>query len=106
MEFAKKSLMLLLVALLTTGITTSQNVKVDVNSADIAELDSLPGVGPSIAKRIIEYREENGPFKRIEDLMNVQGIGEKKFLQLKDHVTAGGQAAPKKSESGKGTGKN
>jgi competence protein ComEA len=61
--------------------------KVDLNLADVAELDSLPGIGPAIAERILEYREENGPFQRIEELMNVRGIGEKKFLQIKDRVT-------------------
>jgi len=60
--------------------------KVDLNQATIEQLDTLPGIGPAIAKRIVDYREKNGPFKKAEDLMNVQGIGEKKFLQLKDLV--------------------
>jgi comEA protein len=61
--------------------------KVDLNQATIEQLDELPGVGPAIAKRIVDYRQENGPFKRIEDLMNVRGIGEKTFLKLKDRIT-------------------
>ena len=61
--------------------------KVNINTANQSELDSLPGIGPSIAQRIIEYREENGNFKRIEDLQNVKGIGDAKFSDIKDNVT-------------------
>jgi competence protein ComEA len=63
--------------------------KIDVNRATSAELESLPGVGPSLAQRILDYRKEHGPFQRIEDLMNVQGIGEKNFLRIREHVTVG-----------------
>ena len=61
--------------------------RVDLNRATLAELDALPRVGPRTAQRIIEYREENGGFTRIEELMNVRGIGERTFLQLKALVT-------------------
>lgn len=61
--------------------------KININTADEATLDTLPGIGPSKAKRIIEYREQNGPFKSIEELKNVSGIGEKTFEQLKDLIT-------------------
>ena len=64
---------------------------VDINRATAAELDTLPGVGPRTAQRIIEYREENGGFTRLEDLMNVRGIGERTFLRLKPLVTVGPQ---------------
>lgn len=57
--------------------------KVDLNHADQKELESLPGVGPHLAALIVEYREKLGPFRKVEDLMNVRGIGEKKFLQLR-----------------------
>ena len=60
---------------------------VNLNTATAAELEKLPGVGPSLASRIVEYRTKNGGFKKIEDLMNVQGIGEKSFLKLKPQIT-------------------
>ena len=59
---------------------------VAVNSADADELDTLPGVGEVIAQRIIEEREENGPFYYPEDLMNVNGIGEKTLEKLLPHI--------------------
>jgi competence protein ComEA len=60
---------------------------VNLNSATQAELEKLPGVGPAMAKQIIEYRQKNGGFKKVEELMNVKGIGEKSFLKLKTLVT-------------------
>lgn len=61
--------------------------KVNINLAGPGALEALPGVGPSLAQRIIEFRTRNGPFKKIEGLMEVPGIGEKKFDQIKDSVT-------------------
>lgn len=61
--------------------------KVNINTATQEELDSLPGIGPSIAQRIIEYRNENGKFSKIEDLQNVKGIGDSKYDEIKDNVT-------------------
>ncbi len=65
---------------------------VNLNTASAADLESLPGIGAKTAERILEYRQKNGPFKKIEDLMNVKGIGEKSFLKLKPRLTV---AAPK-----------
>ena len=62
---------------------------VNLNSATVPQLEALPGIGRSTAERIVEYRQKSGGFKKVEDLMNVQGIGEKSFLKLKPLVTVG-----------------
>jgi competence protein ComEA len=67
---------------------------INLNTATQAQLESLPGVGPKAAQRILDYRKQNGSFKKIEDLMNVKGFGEKTFLRLKPMLTAGDKAAP------------
>lgn len=60
---------------------------VNLNTATVAELASLPGIGTKVAGRIVEYRMKKGPFRKIEELMNVQGIGEKSFLKLRPQLT-------------------
>jgi competence protein ComEA len=65
---------------------------ININTATAADLERLPGIGAKTAGRIIEYRQKNGGFKKIEDLMNVRGIGEKVFLRLRPQITTG---APK-----------
>ncbi len=77
-------LILFLLAPLALG---DESPKIDLNTATLSQLKGLPGIGPVIAERILELREKSGPFKRIEDLMNIRGIGEKKFLKLKDLIT-------------------
>ena len=67
--------------------TVPASAPVNLNTATQAQLESLPGIGPSAAQRILEYRQKNGSFKKIEDLMNVKGIGEKSFLKLKPLVS-------------------
>jgi comEA protein len=62
---------------------------INLNTATAAQLESLPGIGPSTAQRILEERQKNGGFKKIEELMNVRGIGEKSFLKLKPLITIG-----------------
>ena len=60
---------------------------INLNTATAAELEKLPGIGQKVAARIVEYRQKNGPFKKVEELMNVQGIGEKSFLQFRSQLT-------------------
>jgi competence protein ComEA len=60
---------------------------VDINTATLEELDALPGIGPTTAQKIIDYRDENGPFNQIEDIMNVSGIGPATFENIKDLIT-------------------
>ena len=62
-------------------------VPVDLNAAGEAELAELPGIGPELARRIVEYREEHGPFAKPEELMEVSGIGEGKFAALDGRIT-------------------
>ncbi len=80
-------------ALASTVITgqdqaAAQKPTINLNTATIDQLTTLPGVGPKTAERIIEYRTKSGGFKKIEELMNVKDIGEKSFLKLKPLVSA------------------
>lgn len=68
-----------------TNFSFSQK-KLDLNRATFEELESLPGIGPKIAKEIIEYRERFGPFKSLEDLLKIKGIGPKRFEILKKYL--------------------
>jgi competence protein ComEA len=71
---------------------------INVNTASATELETLPGIGASTAARIVEYRVKNGPFKKIEELMNVQGIGEKGFLKLRSHITVAAKPDSNRSQ--------
>ena len=74
-----------------SGAADAQGV-VDVNSATMVQLETLPGVGPRTAERIVDYRRDQGGFKKIEELMNVRGIGERSFLKVRPLVTVGPSA--------------
>lgn len=63
-----------------------KNTKVNINKATASELETINGIGPSLAEKIIAYRNENGRFASVEDLKNISGIGEKKFESIKDAV--------------------
>lgn len=66
---------------------SSNSSKININTATQTELESLPGIGSSTATKIIDYRNKNGNFKTIEDIMNVNGIGESKFNNIKDYIS-------------------
>ena len=73
----------------TQSDTSYSDGKVNINTADVATLDTLPGIGASTAAKIVADREANGPFKTVEDLKRVSGIGDKKFSQLEGCITVG-----------------
>lgn len=71
-----------------TAPEASSDGRVDINRASASELESLPGVGPVLAERIVAYREANGPFHEVEDLLDVPGIGESKLASMRDRILA------------------
>ncbi len=71
------------------------NAVVNLNTASAAQIAELPGIGVKTAALIVQYREKNGPFKKIEEIMNVRGIGEKSFLRLKDRLAIAPPAGEK-----------
>jgi competence protein ComEA len=98
---------LLVLAFLFTSLPTlgaETRGVVNVNSANATQLALLPRVGPSVADRIVDYRKQNGPFKKAEDLMLVQGIGEKTFQLLKPYVATSGETTLKEKVKGSKSG--
>jgi competence ComEA-like helix-hairpin-helix protein len=76
------------IVMVLTGMALAADAgKIDLNTATAEQLMSLDRIGQAVAKRIVDYREKNGPFATIEDLMKVQGIGEKVFAANKDRIT-------------------
>jgi competence protein ComEA len=69
--------------------TPTAVARIDINTATLEELQTLPGIGPVLAQRIIEYRETYGPFVDIEELLNVEGIGESLLERIRDLITVG-----------------
>ncbi len=67
----------------------AEPARVNVNTAGLQELMTLPGIDEAYARRLIEYREKNGPFRRIEDLLNVRGIGDRTLERIRNRVTVG-----------------
>ena len=75
------------VAKATAEPTAAAAAPVNLNTATADQLATIPGVGAKMAERIIDYRQKNGGFKKIEDLMNVSGVGETSFLKMKPLIT-------------------
>ena len=78
--------------------TTTAAAPVNLNTATMDQLATIPGIGVKTAERIIAYREKNGGFKKIEDLMNVSGVGEKSFLKMKPLITVAAVKASAQDE--------
>jgi competence protein ComEA len=101
----KKAGLLILAALLASGAVAPRTLAeqpagknrktpaiaaIDINRATVEDFDKLPGIGPELARRIVAYREKHGPFRRIEDLMAVRGMGAKKWRVLKPYLRVEG----------------
>jgi competence protein ComEA len=82
-------------ALAPVQAQTAPKARVNINTAPASELETLPRIGPKVAQRIVDFRTKNGNFKKVEEIMKVQGIGEKVFDQIKDLITVGAESAPK-----------
>ena len=81
------SLFVILALMASAGLSLAENEKINLNQASVEELATLKHIGPAIAERIVQYREENGNFTKIEDVMNVKGIGPKTFEKIQDLIS-------------------
>lgn len=87
----------LILAFMGTGLsawassprTNQEGSKININTATLSQLQELPRIGPKVAQRILDFRQQHGRFQRVEDLMKVEGIGEKTFQNLKPLITVG-----------------
>ena len=97
-RFVATGLALAMAALLVSGTAMAAGkpaptAKVNLNTASIEQLTTLPGVGPKLAARIVEYRQKSGTFRSTQELINVKGVGEKSFAKIEAWLTVG--EAPK-----------
>jgi len=97
-RFVATGLALAMAALLVSGTAMAAGkpaptAKVNLNTASIEQLTTLPGVGPKLAARIVEYRQKSGTFRSTQELMNVKGVGEKNFAKIEAWLSVG--EAPK-----------
>ena len=74
----------------TQQTNSGESGKVNINTASVSLLQTLPNIGSVLAQRIVDYREENGNFSAPEDLLMVEGIGEKRLDEIRDYITVGG----------------
>jgi competence ComEA-like helix-hairpin-helix protein len=93
----KAVIYLFLLTFLLPFFACAQSVLININTAGVEELDTLDGIGPAYAQRIIDYRNSNGPFAKIEDIKNVSGIGDATFSKIKDSITVDSVEAEKAS---------
>ena len=70
----------------SSGLSDNSNLEININTATQTQLEELPGIGPSTALKIIEYRNKHGKFNSIDDLKNISGIGDSKFNKIKDYI--------------------
>lgn len=99
---------LLVILLLAVTVSSAQkkqppSTPVDLNVANIKELEQLPGVGPTTAKAIIDFRTKSGRFHRVEDLLVIRGISEAKLKKMRPYVTVGPPLATKPAPAAKTT---
>ncbi|GIK85287.1 MAG: ComEA family DNA-binding protein [Burkholderiales bacterium] len=87
-----RNLLLALAALVFAHVA---GAAVNLNTATKDELVALPGIGPAKAQAIVDYRNQHGPFRAVDDVRKVKGIGEKLFLQIRPELTIGGGASPR-----------
>jgi len=88
-SIVQKSIVALAVGIMVCLINSAwaADIMININTASIKELTQLPGVGKVTANRIVAYRDKNGPFKQIEDIQKIKGIGSKTFVKIKDMIT-------------------
>ena len=96
---ARTLLLLFLVSLLCAAGAQAKKkppaTPLDLNSATPEQLEQLPGIGPSAAQAIVNFRNKSGPFRRVEDLLAIRGISQRKLDEMRPYVTVGGSADPK-----------
>ena len=92
-DLMKKLLLAALLALSLSPLAAMASSQIDINSADAATLEQVRGIGPAKASAIVAYRQENGLFKSVDELVNVPGIGERSLEQVREQVTVGNETA-------------
>jgi competence protein ComEA len=76
----------------TAHIAEAPATAIDINQATVEDFSNLPGVGPKLARRIVAFREKHGPFRRVEDLLAIRGIGHKKWKKIRSYLRVGSGA--------------